>query len=258
MRALIVDDEAPARAALRGLLRAHPEITLVGEADTIAGAKARLGEHDYDFVFLDVHLRGGTGFDLVPFVRPDAPIVFVTASDQHAVRAFEVNALDYLIKPVRPQRLAETLQRLAPPPRESRGLPSSASETAPAEPPPTLALAPDDLVYLKTGNGTSRFVALADIVTIESNENYSEARLGDGTRLFVRRTMKSWEDALPATHFVRVHRSTIINVAHYRGADRQSYETTLLHLDGIAEPVRASFRYLPELRTRLVAFGRQL
>ena len=247
MRALIVDDEAPARAALRGLLREHPEITLAGEADTMEQAAKRLGGGDYEIVFLDVQLRGGTGFDLLPLVRPEARVIFVTAFDHFAARAFEVNALDYLLKPVRPQRLAEAIRRLAVPPSE-----------LPAALPATPALTPGDLVYLKTGNGTSRFVVLADIAAIASDENYSEVHLGDGTRCFVRRTMKSWEDVLPATHFVRVHRHTIINLARYRGADRQSYETTLLHLDGLAEPVKASFRYLPELRERLTALGRQL
>lgn len=246
-RGLIIDDEAPARAALRGLLRAHPEIVLAGEADTLAEARTRLAGQDYDLVFLDVQLRGGTGFDLVPFVRADAPVVFVTAFDEHAVRAFEVNALDYLIKPVRPQRLADALRRIA------SHRPDPAASAAPVR-----ALAPDDLVHLKIGNGSTRFVALADIAVIESNENYSEAYLGDGTRLFVRRTMKCWEDTLPASHFVRVHRSTIINLARYRGSDRQTYETILLHLDCVPEPIRASFRYLTELRTRLAALGRQV
>jgi two-component system LytT family response regulator len=243
MRALIIEDEAPARAALRGLLRAHPEITLVGEADTLDEAVRRLGAADYDLVFLDVHLRGGTGFDLVPFVRPEARIIFVTGSEEHAVRAFEVNALDYLIKPVRPERLAGALRRLA-------------GSSSPVSPAPVLA--PGDSVYLRTGSGSSRFIALFDIAAIASNENYSEVQLCDGTRHLVRRTMKTWEDTLPATYFVRVHRTIIINVAHYRGSDRQSYETTLLHLEGLAEPVRASFRYLPELRERLSAIGRQM
>lgn len=247
MKAVIIDDEAPARAALRGLLRSHPEIILAGEADTMELAARRLGVADYDIVFLDVQLRGGTGFDLLPLVRPEARVVFVTAFDQFAARAFEVNAIDYLIKPVRPERLADAIRRLGgPPPDSVNPFPSAR----------TLVL--DDLVYLKTGNGTSRFVALADIAAIVSNENYSETQLGDGTRLFVRRTMKAWEDALPATHFVRVHRTTIVNLARYRGSDRQSYETTLLHLDGLAEPVKASFRYLPELRERLAVLGRQL
>lgn len=244
-RALIIDDEFPARAALRGLLRAHPEIVVVGEASTTVEAQARLADGGYDLVFLDIQLRGGTGFDLLPFVRPEARIIFVTAFDEYAVRAFEVNALDFLMKPARPQRLAEALRRVVQPPVD-------VSAVSP------LALAPTDLVHVKIGNGTTRFIALADIAAIESNENYSEAHLGDGTRLFVRRTMKSWEDALPPTHFVRIHRTTIINLDRYRGSDRESYETTLLRLDGVAEPVRASFRYLPAMRERLAALGRHL
>ena len=246
-RALIIDDEAPARAALRGLLRDHPKVTLAGEADTIAEARARLKVRDYDLVFLDIQLRGGTGFDLLPFVQPEARIIFVTAFDQHAVRAFEVNAIDYLIKPVRPQRLAEALRRVPSPAPDSHPSPSSL---------PALALG--DLVHLKIGNGTTRFVALAEIAAIESDENYSTVHLGDRTRVLVRRTMKVWEDTLPASHFVRVHRGTIVNLARYRGADRESYEITLLRLEGLAEPARASFRYLPELRTRLGALGREL
>jgi two-component system LytT family response regulator len=245
-RALIIDDEPPARAALRGLLRAHPEITLAGEADTLAEATTWLASHPYDLVFLDIQLRGGSGFDLVPLIRPDARIIFVTAFDQYAVRAFEVNALDYLIKPVRPQRLAEALRRIATPPE-----PHPPAASLPA-------LAPDDLVHLKSGNGTTRFVALPDIAAIDACENYTTVHLGDGNRLLVRRTMKTWEETLPASHFVRVHRGTIVNLSRYRGADRESYETTLLHLAGLTEPVRASFRYLPELRARLSALGRQL
>jgi DNA-binding LytR/AlgR family response regulator len=113
-------------------------------------------------------------------------------------------------------------------------------------------------VHLKIGNGTTRFVALADIVVLESDENYSTVRLGDGSQLLVRRTMKMWEDALPPAQFARVHRTAIVNLARYRGAERQTEQTTLLHLDGVAEPVRASFRYLPELRSRLAALGRKL
>lgn len=246
-RILIIDDEPLARAALRGMLREHPEVSLVGEAETLTEAKALLAGHAYELVLLDVQLIGGTGFDLLPFVRPEARVVFVTAFDQFAVRAFEVNALDYLVKPVRPQRLAETLRRSAP-----------ARTERPPLPPPIPALGPDDLVHLTIGNGSTRFVPLAEIVVVYSDSNYCAAHLADGTHLLVRRTMKSWEDTLPASQFVRVHRSTIINLARYRGSDRESFETTLLHLAGHAQPVRASFRYLDELRTRLAALGRQL
>jgi len=113
-RALLIHYEISARRDLRALLGAHPEVTIVGEAALIEEALALLRRDDYDLVFLDIQLIGGTGFDLVPDVRPAARIIFVTAFDQFALRAFEVNALDYLRKPLRVARLAEALRRLPP------------------------------------------------------------------------------------------------------------------------------------------------
>ncbi len=244
LKAIVIDDEPAARDDLRRLIAAHGGITVVGEAGRFADAKELLRGADYDLVLLDVELRGGTGFDLLPDVRPEARTIFVTAHSHYAVRAFEVNALDYLVKPIAPARLEAALRRAGRPL---------------ADPPPASgALVPTDLVHVKVGNGTTRFVAVADIAVIESDENYSRVMLGDRTCLHVRRTLKSWEDALDAAHFARVHRTTIINLARYRGSDRQTDETRLLHLDGVTEPVRASFRYVPELRTRLTALGREL
>jgi two-component system LytT family response regulator len=244
MQAILIDDEPAARDDLRRLLTAHPEIAIVGEAGRFAAAEALLRTARYDLVLLDVELRGGNGFDLLPHVHPEARIIFVTAHSHYAVRAFEVNALDYLVKPIVATRLEAALRRVATHPDD--------------HPPATGSFITTDLVHLKIGNGTTRFVALADIVAIESEENYSDAHLGDGTRLLVRRTLKSWEDALPAPQFARVHRTTIVNLSRYRGSNRQTEQTTLLHLEGLAEPVRASFRYLPELRIRLAALGREM
>ncbi len=242
MRTLIIDDEPAARDDLRRLLAAHREFQIIGEAGRLAEAEALLRTAEYSLVLLDVELRGGTGFELLPHVRPEARVIFVTAHSQYAVRAFEVNAVDYLIKPIAAARLDAALRRVEP---------NSASPFAGT-------LAQSDLVYLRIGNGTTRFVPLADIAAVESDENYTVVLLAGGHRLMVRRTLKSWEEALPPAQFVRVHRATIINLARFRGSDRQSDETILLHLEGLVEPVRGSFRYLPDLRARLAAFGRML
>lgn len=239
MRTLIIDDEPAAREDVRRLLAAHPEIEIVGEAGRFAEAEELLSSADYQLVLLDVELRGGTGFELLPRVRPEARVIFVTAHSQYAVRAFEVNAVDYLIKPITAARLEDALRRVEP---------SSASPFAGS-------LVQSDLVYLRIGNGTTRFVPLADIAAVESDENYTAVLLAGGNRLLVRRTLKSWEEALPPAQFVRVHRATIINLARFRGSDRQTDETTLLHLDGLAEPVRASFRYLQDVRQRFASLG---
>jgi two-component system LytT family response regulator len=239
MRVLLIDDEPPAREFLRLALAEHPAVHIVGEAGTINEARAQLARPDYDLVLLDIQLRGGSGFDLAPSVRPEARIVFVTAYDQHALRAFAVNALDYLLKPVDPVRLAESLLR------------ASSSLRGPAP-----SLAPEDIVHVKTGTGTTRFIPLASIALITTCDNYTELTLADGARHFVRRTLKSWEEALPAENFVRVHRHALVNLAHLRRADRASDETTLLRLTGVAEPVRASFRYAQGVRVRLAALDR--
>ncbi|NUQ01893.1 MAG: response regulator [Armatimonadetes bacterium] len=111
IHALLIDDEATARADLRTALAAHPDVAIVGEAATLRSARTLLARPDYDLVLLDVQLIGGNAFELVPDVRPGARIVFITAHDDYAIRAFEINALDYLLKPVMPARLAEALRR---------------------------------------------------------------------------------------------------------------------------------------------------
>jgi YesN/AraC family two-component response regulator len=112
MRSLIVDDERLARQELRRLLGRHPEIEIVGEAASAQQARRALGELDLDLLFLDVQMPGETGFDLIASL-PSAPVVvFTTAYDEHAVRAFEVSATDYLIKPIEPGRLGRTVARL--------------------------------------------------------------------------------------------------------------------------------------------------
>lgn len=238
IRALLIDDEPPARDILRALLADHPDVEIAGEAGTLAAARERLARDDYDLVFLDIQLRGGTGFDLVPLVSSAARIVFVTAYDAHAIRAFEVNALDYLLKPVAPDRLASALARLAHPPAPS------------AQPPP---LSADDRVLLKLGSGRDRFVRLADIRLLASCENYSEVTLADGEHFLVRKTMKAWETSLPPARFLRVHRTAIVNVAHITRVERVTESTSRVHLDGMPAPVTASYRYLPALRETLAA-----
>ena len=239
MRILLIDDEPAARQFLRLALAEHPAAEIAGEAGTMNEARVQLARTDYDLVLLDIQLRGGSGFDLVPAVRAEARTVFVTAYDQHALRAFAVNALDYLLKPIDPVRLAEALQRAA----QTRH-------------PFTPGFGPDDIVQVKTGTGTLRFLPVAAIALIATSDNYTELTLADGARHYVRRTLKSWEEALPAATFVRVHRHAIVNLAHLRRADRVTGETTLLTLAGAAGPVRASFRYARDLRTRLAAFDR--
>lgn len=233
-RTVLIDDEPGARAELRWLLAAHPAYTVVGEAATFTQGQQLLIAADYDLVLLDIQLIGGTGFDLVPFIRPGARVIFITAYDQHAVRAFEVNALDYLLKPVSSARFATALSRLAAP---------SLAATA--------ALGLDDQILLKLDSSTERFVRLAEIRSISAAENYTEIVLGSGEKLFVRRTMKSWEDVLPPAAFGRVHRAVIVALAHIERIVRLNRATFEVYLRGQADPLPVSYRLVADLRARL-------
>ena len=244
MNALLIDDETTARADLRAKLAEHPHVTIVAEAATMHSARALLARPDYELVFLDIQLIGGTSFDLVPLVRPEARIVFVTAYDAYALRAIEINALDYLLKPVAPLRLAESLRRLGAmrPPAEEPG-----AETAPAA-----ALRLDDKVYLQGGR-RARFAPVAEISLIAAQDNYSEVWLIDGAKILVRRSLAQWEQILPTTHFMRVHRTLIVNLARVTRYERDADEHTLLYVEGATEPAAASRARWPELRERLLA-----
>lgn len=242
LKALLIDDEPPACEILRTLLAEHGGVTVVGEAGTLATARTRLNAADYDLVFLDIHLRGGTGFDLVPHVAPGARIIFVTAYDRHALRAFEVNALDYLLKPVAPARLTAALQRFA--------ASTATAATEPAVGGTATPFVTGDRIYLK-GERSARFVPLNEISAIVASDNYTEVHVTGGARFLVRRSLKSWEALLPAASFLRVHRQVVVNLAQVERIDGPDSETPSLHLRGYRPPVVCSHRLSPELRRRL-------
>ena len=114
MKALIIDDERLARKELGNLLAAHEGITVVGEAANVHEAEVLIAEHHPDLLFLDINMPGGTGFDLLERLDHAPQVIFVTAYDEHALKAFAVNALDYLLKPIDPERLAAALGKLRP------------------------------------------------------------------------------------------------------------------------------------------------
>src|SRR5207247_271722 len=112
VKALVADDERLARRELRRLLAAHPDVSIAGEARNVEEAVALLGEQHVELLFLDIQMPGGSGFDLLERLERVPLVIFTTAFDEYAIRAFEVNALDYLLKPIAPERLAVALDRV--------------------------------------------------------------------------------------------------------------------------------------------------
>ena len=199
IRAVIVDDERLARDRLKQLLARHPHVEVVGEADRVETAVAVIDRLRPRLLFLDVDMGQGTGFDVLERTASACHTIFVTAYSEHATRAFDVQATDYLLKPVTPERLTKALERLT-------------STDADA----TLAL--DDHVCLIQDH-KPRFVRVRNIVSISAAGPYTEVRTTQGALILVTRSTQSWERALPAGTFRRVHRSTIVNVEHVEDAD---------------------------------------
>jgi two-component system LytT family response regulator len=226
MRCLIVDDEAPARLEMRRLLSAHPRVEVVGEAGDVRTALELYSRLRPELIFLDIQLRGETGFDFVAAMgEGGSRVVFVTAYDHHAVRGFECNALDYLLKPVHPERLKSTLERLVPP-------------ATPAE---------DEPFLLKDG-ATSRLVPWREILRIVSEGNYTRVHLESGDSMLVLRPLKEWQTLAPKGLFCRVHRTVLIQRRGIREIRTLSDDKReILATDGIAIPVSRSF--WPTLKT---------
>ena len=239
--ALIVDDERLARRDLRDLIETqHADaVRIAGEAATVQEAATLARTSGADLVFLDIHLAGESGFDLLPLLEPDVEVVFVTAFDQHAVRAFEVNALDYLTKPVSPDRLAVTIARLLGGGRST----SSASDAGGP-------LAYDDRLFLRIDDRMA-FLAIRDIVAIIADGDNATLWLAGGRVVRVRKSLRSWEERLPPKQFVRIHRSALVNLTAVERVEEWSHFTYRIYVRGYREPLEMSRRYGARVREQL-------
>ena len=202
MRALIVDDEAPARSKLRRLLSAAEDFEVVGEARTGREAVAAIKRSRPDVVFLDIQMPGLDGFGVLETIADDAPyVVFVTANDRHAIRAFEVGAVDYLLKPYTPQRFDQVLERA----RErisAAARPGSASPASTRTPLQRLLVVDD---------GRAVFLPVDRIDRVEAERNYVTLVSGPN-RYRLRATLGAVADRLDPSHFLRINRSTLVRL----------------------------------------------
>ena len=215
LRAAIVEDEPPARVGLRALLAADPEVDVVAECSTVDEAMAVLPKTRADLLFLDVQLARRTGFDLLAALgsaRPPA-VVFVTAYEQHAVRAFDVEAVDYLLKPFDDQRFAQALARAKAHVRQCRAK-SLAQQLAAALALPARAPAPPRTLLLKDG-ARSTFLREDEIDWIEAQDYYVEIHAGSTAHLH-REPLRDLEARLDPKRFVRIHRSAIVQIDRIR------------------------------------------
>ncbi len=200
MKAILIDDERLARQELKNLLASYSEIEIVGEANNVETAIESIKQLKPDVIFLDIQMPGKNGFELLEEISGVPEVVFVTAYDEYAIRAFEVNALDYLLKPVQPNRLAETVKKILN--KEH----SEKTETKEQ----TLPLNDNDQVFVKDGE-KCWFVKLSDVRLFESEGNYVRIYF-DKNRPLILRSLNNLDERLNNRTFFRASRKHIINL----------------------------------------------
>lgn len=209
MKAIIVDDERLARNELRNLLSEFPEIEIIGEAINAADALLKIEELQPDIVFMDIHMPGTNGIEALRQLKEleEIPkVVFVTAFDDHAIEAFRLNALDYLLKPVDPERLNETINKLLSTEDDENFEPLQQNTRK------DRVLNVDDKIFIKDGD-KSFYVSLHEVRYFESMGNYVKVYFKN-FKPTILRSLNSLEDRLSADHFFRANRKYIINLNH--------------------------------------------
>jgi two-component system LytT family response regulator len=212
LRVVIVDDEPLAIRALRRLLAAHADVSIVGTAEDLPGAIATIWATRPDLVLLDIELGRGNGFDVLASLDPPPQIIFVTAHARYAVEAFAVAAVDYLLKPVRPERMAESLTRI--------------TRAAPPRQPLTLRM-PGRTVVAEPQN----------IVALTAEGDFTRVQLAGHESLLILRTLTQFEQALPRPPFERISRSIILNLERVRHVASRGRDRTRVVLEGLAMPL---------------------
>ncbi len=281
---ILIDDERRVRNHLKNALSECGGVNIVGEADDIPSARALIAANPHiDGIFLDIQLPGGTGFDIVPDIPDMQKVVFVTAYDQFALRAFEVNALDYVMKPASPERLEQSLKRLRAHKQlrlEDSSLDSTSIPIAQSSPASTTTsrleahpsnnslseqqsgllvmgegltgtlLQEHDQLLLKFG-AKSRFCSVKDIVFVRSADNYTEVYCADGAIALMRKTLEEWAASLPSAVFVRIHRSSLINIRTIAEMEQDGGGRLRVRLREVEEEFTVSRNYAIALKEAL-------
>lgn len=232
LRVILVDDERLARQGMRQLLASHPEIQVVGEASRVSAATDIILAEKPDGVFLDIQMPGATGFELLNTLENAPKVIFVTAHFEHAVRAFEVQAVDYLLKPVHPERLAEAVRRL------------NAACRSQAE---TIQYTRNDRICLRTPQRTI-LTALDDIIALEADGDFTRFHLADQSTLLICSTLGSYEKTLPSPPFVRISRSLTLNLERLTAVEQVSRDEAKLTLRGLSHAFVVGRRALARLK----------
>jgi two-component system, LytTR family, response regulator len=234
MKAIIIDDERLARTELRKLLQDFPEIEIVDEASNADEGIQKIENHNPDLIFLDIQMPGKTGFDMLSELDHAPQVIFTTAYDEYALKAFEVNALDYLLKPVEPRRLADAVEKLKKSTHNGVSEKANGHHTE-----PTSILGENDQVFVKDGE-RCWFVKLSEVRLFESVGNYAKVFFGSNKPLILK-SLNALEERLDDKVFFRANRKHIVNLRMIEKIEPYFNGGLLLELKG-GEKIEVSRR----------------
>ncbi|MDD4107822.1 MAG: LytTR family transcriptional regulator DNA-binding domain-containing protein [Bacteroidales bacterium] len=234
----ILDDEPLAIVSLKKKLESFTDIEIVGESTKMDKAALEMSTIRPDILFLDIQLAEGTGFDFLNRLEYKVKVVFVTAYDEYAIRAFEINALDYLLKPVSRKRLTEALNRINSHFGRDR-FPDNNADPVKYE--------YSDRIFV-TDKNMILFIPLDTITHICAAKDYSIIETLEGSRNIILRSMSDWEVRLPREHYVRIHRSHIVNINHIEQIIRNSTSSAKVYIKNHPEPISLSRSYYKNVR----------
>jgi two-component system LytT family response regulator len=245
MNVLIIEDDSASVALLKEFLKDFTYINILGEASNIKDAEALMNQHNTaDLVFMDIDLKGVNSLDLIKHINPKTRVLFITAFPDFAVKAFEFNTIDYIVKPISFDRLKKALSRLNiyegevedndPTDKNLKGVGKFSI---------------DNMVLMNI-NDEMKFIKIKDINYIEAKGNYTYVSLNDGTSFTTYGLIKLWEDKLPSDDFFRVHRSTIVNLHNVLKIEKGTYDTGVLYLKGVDQPFEVSRNYFSIIKNK--------
>ncbi|QSE98331.1 LytR/AlgR family response regulator transcription factor [Fulvivirga lutea] len=236
MRALIIDDERLARKELTSLLAEHAYIKVIGEAANADEALELINNENPDLLFLDIQMPGKTGFELLEMLDDVPQVIFTTAYDEYALKAFEVNALDYVLKPIQPERLAESLKKLKKVEEAEKAKELSGK------------LGIDDQVFVKDGD-RCWFVSLSNVRVFESDGNYIKVYF-DNNRPMIHKSLNALDEKLDPKHFFRASRKHIINLSWVESIEPWFNGGLMVKLKG-GDKVEVSRRQAAKFKDRM-------
>jgi two-component system LytT family response regulator len=240
IRAVLIDDVEVMRITLKKVLEQFPHINIIGEASSFDEAKEVVNRLKPDLLFLDIDLNGLISIDLLEELNCTPKIIFITSHENFAIKAFEMNAIDFIIKPISAKRIANAIERVSLPSVAINDNNLNEGEER---------FQSDQIILLNFDNKMN-FIKIKDINYIEAYGNYTKINMLDGKLSITYNSIKNWENKLPLDIFIQIHRSTVVNLINVLKIEKWTNDTGRLYLKNVDKPFEISRSYFFQIKKK--------